>query len=260
MPTVYAVVNDGGVIEPIGYMENGKLAAGGDTEDNYKPGRKFTLIFGGVPNGSVTIKNTNVGKDCGGQSADISVVSPKAKLKGFVMGLATDIASTGKAAGLRRTPTAGERSEIEVLVRAEYAKHKVPAAAYKILHFHNLTAVDVDNDGTPELIGSYWVSPRAKERGLLFFIAEKGENGKYSFSYKDFQSVTPDKVMSGDLKDLDDGIYQTLLLDIFDVDGDGTAEVFTIGKAFEGNNYAVFNRAGGKWIKTLEAYDYRCGY
>ncbi|MGH7784557.1 MAG: hypothetical protein ACREO5_12035, partial [Candidatus Binatia bacterium] len=97
-------------------------------------------------------------------------------------------------------------------------------------------------------------------RGLLFFIAEKGSNGKYAFNYSDYQSVTPDKVMSGNMKDLDDGIYQTLLLDTFDYDGDGTAEIFTIGKAFEGNNYSVFKRTGGKWTKALDAYDYRCGY
>jgi len=223
LSAIYAVIYDGTGVEPIGHIENGKLVSGGDTGDNYKAGRKFTLIFGGVPNGDVTIKRSNVGKDCGGDSAEVAVLSSKAKLKGFVMGLATDVSSKAKAAGLRRTPTSGERTEIEGLVRAEYAKHKVPATDYKQLHFHNLTAVDVDNDGTPELIGSYWVSPKTNERGLLFFIAEKGSNGKYSFTYSDYQSVTPDKVMSGDLKALDGGTYQTLLLDIFDFDGDGTA-------------------------------------
>jgi len=141
-----------------------------------------------------------------------------------------------------------------------HAKQKVPAAAYKQLHYHNLTAVDVDKDGVAELIGSYWVEPKTSERGLLFFIAEKGSNGKYAFTYSNYENYTADKVMSGELKDLEDGIYQTLLLDTFDFDNDGTAEIFTISKAFEGNNYSVLKRTAGKWAKILDAYDYRCGY
>ncbi|MGH9818841.1 MAG: hypothetical protein ACRD43_01630 [Pyrinomonadaceae bacterium] len=267
-PAIFSVIYDGKGIEPIAFVENGKLvASGGDSGADesglaatyYKVGAKYDLIFGGVPSGTVTVSKSNVGTDCGGSSADVSVSSSRS-LKGFVMGLATNITPRSKGSGLRRSPTTGERSEIEALVRAEYAKHKVPASTYKQLHYHNLTAVDVDNDGVAELIGSYWVAPKTTERGLLFFIAEKGSNGKYAFNYSDYQSVTPDKVMSGNMKDLDDGIYQTLLLDTFDYDGDGTAEIFTIGKAFEGNNYSVFKRTGGKWTKALDAYDYRCGY
>jgi hypothetical protein len=266
---IFAVIYDGTGIEPIAFVEGGKLiASGGDAgADNsglsktyYKTGAKYGLIFGGVSNGTVTVKKSNVGTDCGGSSAEVSVESSKAKLKGFVMGLATNIMPKTKGSGLRRMPTPVERSEIETLVRAEYVKQKVPASAYKQLHYHNLTAVDVNNDGVPELIGSYWVEPKTSERGLQFFIAEKGANAKYAFNYSDYQDVTPDKVMSGELKDVEDGIYQTLLLDVFDYDNDGTAEIFTIGKAFEGNNYATFKRSGGKWTKVLDTYDYRCAY
>jgi hypothetical protein len=94
----------------------------------------------------------------------------------------------------------------------------------------------------------------------LFFIAAKSAAGKYAFNYSDFQVVTPDKVMSGELKDIEDGVYQTLLLDAFDYDNDGVAEIFTLSKAFEGNNYSAFKRENGKWTKVLDAYDYRCGY
>lgn len=267
-PAIFAVINDGTGIEPIAYVENGKLVAVGDTATDqsdlaktyYKTGAKYDLIFGGVSNGAVTVARSNVGTDCGGSSAEVSVNSPKVKLKGFVMGLTTNIPAKAKASGLRRMPSAAERSAIEALVRGEYAKHKVAPAAYKQLHYQNLTAVDVDNDGTAELIGSYWCTPKTDERDLLFFIAAKDDSGKYSFNYSDYQVITPDKVMSGELKDVEDGIYQTLLLDIFDYDGDGTAEIFAIGKAFEGNNYSAFKRSSGKWTKVLDAYDYRCGY
>lgn len=268
-PIIFGVIYDGTAVEPIAFVDKGKLTpSGGDAGDEnatlsklyYKTGSKYNLIFGGVQGGTVTVNKSNVGTECGGSSAEVSVQSSKAKLKGFVMALATNITPKTTGSGTRRTPTAAEKSGIEALVRNEYSKHKVPAASYKQLHYHNLTAVDVNGDGVAELIGSYWVSPKGSERGLLFFIAEKGSSGKYAFNFSEYENYTADKVMSGELKDLEDGIYQTLLLDIFDYDSDGTAEIFTIAKAFEGNNYSAFKRVGGKWTKILDTYDYRCGY
>ena len=66
--------------------------------------------------------------------------------------------------------------------------------------------------------------------------------------------------MTNDLKDLDGGRGSELLLDVLDADGDGVKEVFTIGQAFEGNNYYVYKRAAGKWTKVFEAYRYRCAF
>jgi hypothetical protein len=260
-PVIFAVIYDGTGLEPIALVEDGKLVAEGDpglVQSFYTTDTKYDLIFGGVANGTVTVSKSNVGTDCGGSSAEVSLSSSKS-LKGFVMGLATNVTAKSKASGLRRAPVAGERSEVETLVRAEYAKHKVPAVAYKQLHFHNLTAVDVDNDGIVELIGSYWIAPKANERDLLFFIAEKGATGKYSFKYSDYSAVKPPDLMSGNVKDLDT-MGGELLLDLFDYDNDDVSEVFTIDKAFEGNNYYVYKRTDSKWKRVFETYDYRCAY
>ncbi len=267
---IFAVIYDGSALEPVAALQNGKLVESSSHEDTYKSkpfsdfyykaDSKYDLIFGGVSSGTVTITSSNVGKDCGGISAEISVESTKAKLNGFVMALATNIKIKTPKSSMRRTPTAAEKSQIEALVRAEYAKHKVPAASYKHLRYNNLTALDTNGDGVAELVGSYWVAPKNSERGLLFFIAEKGKTGKYSFNYSEYKNYTADNVMSGELKHLEEGIYQNLLLDVFDYDNDGTGEIFTIGKAFEGNNYFVFKRVARKWKIVFETYDYRCGY
>lgn len=267
---VFAVIDNGSWLEPIAVVENGKLVVSSADDDTYKSkpfsdryfknGSQYDLIFGGKPNGTVKVLSSNVGKDCGGVSAEISVESSKAKLKGFVMALATNGKVKTTKSGMRRMPTARERSEIETLVRAEYAKHKVPAARYKPLSYHNLTALDTNGDGIFELVGSYWVAPKDSERGMLFFIAEKGKSGKYSFNYSEYENYTADKVMSGELKHLEEGIYQNLLLDVFDYDNDGTTEIFTLGRAFEGNNYSVYKRVSGKWTEVFGTYAYRCGW
>ena len=268
-PIVFAVLNDGQTLEPIGEIDNGKLvgtANGGDeskllaafTNKYYKPKTVYNLIFGGAANGTVTVKSYDAKSDCGKNLAQISTQSAKAKLKGFVMGLATGEKTAKTALGTRRLPTAAERSEIESLVRAEFSKQGVSANAVKNLKYYNLTALDVDNDGTTEMVGSFWVESSAKERNLLFFIAGK-DGDKYKLGYSDYKKVTPDDVMSGELKDLDE-LGGELLLDVLEYNGDATAEIFTLNKSFDGNNFQVYSRQNGKWTKVFEGYNYHCAY
>jgi hypothetical protein len=264
---IFAVDNNGKMIEPIAYIDKGKLTDATNSvagqksfaTNFYKKGTSYTLVFGGANDGKFAVTKSNVGSDCASNRADGTVTAARAKLKGIVMALATN-AKVGAGPGVRRLPTAAERTEVEALVKAEFTKQKVSAAMQKDLHYQNLTAIDVDKDGTAELVGSYWLGPSDKDRRLLFFIADKGASGKYSFGYSEYQAVTPDKVMSGEVKDLDDGIYHELLLDSLDTDGDGTNEIFTMIAAFEGNNFHAFRRQGGKWVKTFEAYNYHCAY
>lgn len=269
-PIIFAILNDGQTLEPIAQIEKGKLieTVNGGSEPKevinfnntfYKPNIKYGLIFGGKLNGTVTVKSSDAKSDCGKNLATVTTESAKAKLKGFVMGLATDAKTQPSALGLRRLPTYAERNEIELLVRAEFARQNVAAEALKNLHYYNLTALDVDNDGKAEMVGSFWVESSVKERNLLFFIAEPGDDDKYKLAYSDYAKVTPENVMSGDLKDLDE-LGGESLLDVFEYNGDKTAEIFTIGKAFEGNNFAVYSRHDGKWTKVFESYNYHCAY
>ena len=66
--------------------------------------------------------------------------------------------------------------------------------------------------------------------------------------------------MSGDIKNIDEGVYHELLLDVFDVNGDGVAEVFTNTASFEGAGFGVYSRAGNKWTKVFDGSNYHCGY
>jgi hypothetical protein len=109
------------------------------------------------------------------------------------------------------------------------------------------------------MVGSYWTESSAKERNLLFFIAERSSDKKYTFGYSEYQKITPDDLMSGDFKDLDQ-LGGELLLDVMEYTGDSVAEIFTVKKAFEGYNYYVYSRRGGKWTRVFEGYNYHCAY
>lgn len=261
---VFAVIDNGKYIEPIGKVEKGKLVQFGEAmnfgKTFYAPNTAYTLVFAGGPDGKVTVAKSLVGTECAGNTAEVSVISTKAKLKGFVMGLGTNALVKAKEPGVRRLPSAAERAEIEALVRAEFKKQGASDSALKKLEYHNLTAIDVDRDGTPEFVGSFWVAPTEKDRNLLFFIAEKRAGSGYAFSMSKYEAFSPDDIMSGDAGDLDKGILHELLLDSLDVDADGVGEIFTTTQAFEGRNFDVYRRVGGRWTKVFESRNFRCGY
>ncbi len=267
-PIIFAVLSDGSTLEPIATVVGGKLIApvnGGDEQAKivafdksyYKAGTSYRLIFGGANAGTVKVKSSDPTADCSRNMGDVTTTSASAKLKGLVMGLATNVTGKTAATVFRRKPTAREKAEIETLVRAEFQKQKITP---KELRYQNLTAIDIDRDGNAEFVGSYWTEVNATTRALLFFVAEQGAGGKYSLAFKEFRTIDQTDVMSGDIKDIDQGVYHELLLDSFDYNGDGTAEIFTYTQSFEGTNFTVYNRAGGKWVKGYEFSNYHCGY
>lgn len=269
-PIVFAVLNDGRTLEPIGLIDKGALVEASNGSDDaaklkkfsttyYKPNTTYKLIFGGADAGTVTVKKNDPTAECSTNQAEASFVSAKAKLKGMVMGLATN-AAVKKAAGVRRLPTAAERTEIESLVRSEFIKNKIGDNVARNLKYHNLTALDVDSDSKAEMVGSFWVETSPTERALLFFIAEKGTNGKYKMGYSEFRTIKQDDVMSGEIKSVDEGIYHELLLDTMEYDGDTTDEVFTYIQSFEGASFNTYSRRNGKWVKAYEFANYHCGY
>ena len=271
-PIVFAVTDDGKTIEPLGTIGKGALepATGGDSEAKvltaftrsyYQPKTTYRLVFGAADAGTVTVNSSNEKKECSKNMAQVTTVSGRAKLKGFVMALATSEPIAKTASGLRRLPTAAERAEAESLVRAEFTKQKVSAGDLKNLKYHNLTALDVDNDKKPELVGTFWVETAPTERALLFFIADKGANGKYSLGISEFRAVKQeDLIGGGEIQMVDDGVYHEMLLDALEYNGDRSAEIFTYVQSFEGSSFNVYSRQDGKWTKAFEGSNYHCAF
>lgn len=267
-PIIFAVLNDGLSLEPVAYIDKGKLeemVTGSDepaailTFDKayYKKGTAYTLIFGGAAAGTSSVKSSNPNAECSKNVATAVTKTSKTPLKGNVMALATN-APSKSTAGFRRKPTAAEKIEADSIAKAEFAKQKLTP---KVLRFHNLTAVDLDNDGTAEIVGSYWVDIDKTTRGLLFLIAGKGNSGKYTVGYEEYRRVDQGNIMGGgSIKDVDGGIYNELLLDFYDIDGDGTGEIFTYVPGYEGAGFNVYRRNGSKWTRTFEGSNYHCAF
>ncbi len=270
-PMIFAVLNDGKMLEPIGWIDKGGLDAptGGDATAQelklfnttyYKKGATYRLIFGGAVNGTITVKSSDPTSDCAKNIATVGLSATKAKLAGKVMALATNAPGAKKGMGVRRLPTPAERVLADNLVKAEFAKQGNSAEIIETRDYHNLTAIDVDGDGKIELVGSFWVKPDATTRNTLFFIADKGPDGKYQMGFGKYNSIKEDSVMNGEISTVDDGIYHELLLDVFDIDGDGVSEVFSYVQSFEGAGFNVYMRSDGKWDSLFEGSNYHCGF
>lgn len=264
---VFAVLNDGATLEPIAEIVNGKLKPSvNGSDDNrvitafnkafYKSGTTYRLVFGGANSGSVAVKSSDSTSECAKNLATATTKANKTPLRGFVMGLATN-AAIKSTTPFRRRPTADEKEAVEALVRAAFAAQKLTP---EVLRYHNLTAMDFDSDGTPEMVGSYWIEVDKNTRALLFFIAAKDSKDKYFFGYHDYRTIDQAGVMSGEIKAVDEGVYHELLLDVFDYDGDGTREVFTYVQSFEGSGFNVYRRKGSKWTKEFDGSNYHCGF
>lgn len=263
---VFAVLDGGKSIEPIGYVSakgslsetvngSGEAAALKSFSNTYyKKGTSYTLVFGGTNSGTATVKSSNVATECAKNTAEVTTKG--ASLKGLVMGLATNL-PVKSPASTRRKPTASEKTAADALAKAEFAKEKLTPQA---LHYQNLTAINVGGTSGDTLVGSYWVDIDTKTRGLLFYIANKGANGKYAVSYKEYRRVDQADVMSGNISAVDEGIYHELLLDYLDINGDGVAEIFTYQQGFEGAGFVAFERKGGRWQKAYEFNNYHCGF
>jgi hypothetical protein len=264
---VFAVINDGSTLEPIAYVQNGKLSepvngSGEPAELNafartwLSKGTVYDLVFGGAKAGTVSVKSSNPKQECGKNTANAISKPTKTKLGGYVMALATD-APIKATEPFRRKPTPAEKTEADELAKAEFAKHKL---APKVLRYHNLTALDLDGDNVAELVGSYWVEIDKTTRGILFMIASKGTGAKYTVGYQDYRRIDQSEVMSQSIKDVDEGVYHEVLLDVFDFDGDGIGNIFTYSPSFEGAGFYAYSKSGGKWIRSYEFNNYHCGY
>jgi hypothetical protein len=126
----------------------------------------------------------------------------------------------------------------------------------------NLTAIDLDNDGKSELIGSF-VAKKQKggaARYPLFLFAEPQGNS-YRTTVLQFERFTAKDIMSGaDLTAIENGVYLERLVDALDLDGDGASEVITVRDGLEGDGYQIYKKQGAKWNQVYEFSNYRCGF
>ncbi|HYG11298.1 MAG TPA: hypothetical protein VD835_15225 [Pyrinomonadaceae bacterium] len=229
----------------------------------YRAGQRYRLIWGGAEAGTVVAKQSQRESDCA-KAAATADVQTTVQLGGNRMALATNSSLPGLAKSSRRAPTDAERAQVKSQVERIFREKGVPAGALDKLQTINLTATDLNKDGVAELIGTYLIrrGETAISIDTLFVLAEPTAAGEVKIGVaRHAQMKGEDFSDPESLESVGQSAFQTeVLLDQFDVDDDGTGEVFTISYSFEGTNYTIYKKGAQGWSAVREFYNYRCAY
>jgi hypothetical protein len=125
----------------------------------------------------------------------------------------------------------------------------------------NLTATDLDADGSEELIGSFFVDSSRSTRQSLFLLAEPQAQG-FRVGLSQFSRIRAQEMMDPAVFEQvgEDGFLAEVLIDQLDLDGGGAAEVLTFSRSFEGSAFKIYRKQRGRWREAYTFYSYRCGY
>jgi hypothetical protein len=227
------------------FSDENKNAQKKFAEEYFAAGRTYRLIFGGGESGSVAVKKWSDG--CNIVHAEVAP-STSARLGGRVRALATSSASLGKRPSARRAPTDAERAGVMTLVEAIYRQRRTPASLIPSIKVTNLTATDLDGDGKYEFIGSFTSAAKNKFERDLFLIAKPMGAGMRS-DFAEFQAYQPPP---------EEFLHSIDFVDQLDLDGDGMGEVFAVQGGFDGYQYVIFKKAGGRWRRVYDVMGDAC--
>lgn len=239
---IFSVKKDavaGFYIEPIVIISGSRYTeppAGGDagvmkrfTDSYFQVGRQYRVIFGGGDAGSLLVQKYEEDM-CGNLLAEVGAQAT-ARLGGEVRALAISSNKIGGGASSRRAPTEAERASALEVARVVYGQRRVGAALVKTMKTVNLTAIDIERDGKFELIGTFQIDSANETKHNLFVIFEPTAAGKYKAAWNLYKS----------------GYEESKLVDVVDLDGDGTAEVIAEAFEIENNVYVIYKRQAGTW-------------
>jgi hypothetical protein len=182
-------------------------------------GHSYSVLFGGSAAGSAVVRAPD--------NYDVPVIAVdyrgSIRIRGQVMGLATNAVISHTGASSRQAPTAAEHQAASKLAENLFAKAGVPSDLLAKIRVRNLTRTIVLPSKSPSLIGSFSIDTGG-QRGPhhnLFFIA--------TFNGTDY---VPELVESESANFVDQG-------DLF---GDGEEEVIVLEQFYEGYGYRIYRR------------------
>ncbi len=207
-----------------------------------KPGDTYSVVFGGTAAGSVTIRTPPP------NSADTPVrLDSSVSIRGMTMALAIPSSKVSHKKGIRRDPTSDERKQAEELARMILIEKGVQPSTAAKLRLDQLAIVDFA-PGTPEIVASVAVEPADESRmeESLFFIAKTTGRDPHVLWYQHPQGETEAEA---------EAVY---LVDMIDLDGDGTNELVARRAFYENYRYEVYKQQGAEWKEIFQTDVFGC--
>jgi hypothetical protein len=246
------------ILDRIATVSSGKLSKVPDycsyNEPAYKQffaeylnaGHSYSVLFGGGAAGSAVVRE--YGEDSATYAVDYR---GPARIRGLVMGLATNAVVNQAGGSSRQVPTPAERQSAADLARGLFAQAGVPLDLLAKIRVRNLTHTVLLPSKSPSLIGSFFIEVGG-ERGPthnLFFIATF--NGTVYAPELVWTKISKDELESENFTLVDQG-------DLF---GDGDQEVIVLDRGWEGYIYRIYRRTkndASPWEPIFETGIFGC--
>jgi hypothetical protein len=208
-------------------------------------GHNYSVLFGGGAAGSAVVREPDK------NSLNSVDYRGPARIRGLVMGLATNGVVPQAAVSSRQVPTPAERQSASDLAKSLFAKAGVPPDLLAKVKVRNLTHALLLPSKSPSLIGSFFLEAGGRTRPThnLFFIATF--NGTDYAPELVWTKISKDEVESASITLVDQG-------DLF---GDGEQEVIVLDRGWEGYVYRIYRRTKNDtfhWEQIFETGTFGC--
>lgn len=214
------------------------------TLDYFPRGAKYPVFHHNEKLGLISITDPDTTYACTQLMAHCDVnYSGMRTIEPDTRGLATNDSLRRERKPKMRPTTSADTLEVAKYAKFFYASQRVSPTLQKNIQVSRIKAVDINGDGTIELIADCEATQTVKAKdyswekvAIFTVILTQTEEGKWKEVYSTFY-VSKDE---SDTRRIE-------MLDLIDMDNDGTMEIVFKNYFYEAWNYTIVAKQNGKW-------------
>lgn len=233
-------------------MEEGGSGGNGEYKafslDYFPPGKTYPLFHLNQQLGLVSVKEADTNYACLQLVASCEIrYSGTRTIEPETRGLATNDSVRRERIPTMRPTTSSDTLEALKYAKFYYSSQRASGALQKSIHVSRIRAIDINGDGTVELIADCEATQAIKEKeyswekiAILTVILTQATDGKWKEVYSTFY-VSKDE---SDARRIE-------TLDVIDMDNDGSLEIVMKNYFYESWNYTIVAKQNGKWKEVF---------
>lgn len=216
--------------------------------DYFSPGKTYPLFHHNEQLGLISIKEADTNYACLQLTATCETrYSGVRTIEPDTRGLATNDSLRRNRKPTMRPTTSADTAEAIKYAKFFYSSQRVSGTLQKNIQVSRIRAIDINGDGTVELIADCEATQTIKEKeyswekiAILTVILTQSGDGKWKEVYSTFY-ISKDE---SDARRIE-------TLDVIDMDNDGSLEIVMKNYFYEAWNYTIVAKQNGKWKEVF---------
>lgn len=216
--------------------------------DYFPSGKTYPLFHHNEQLGLIAIKEADTNHACLQLTASCETrYSGMRTIEPDTRGLATNDSLRRNRKPTMRPTTSADTAEVQKYAKFFYSSQRVSASLQKSIKVARIRAIDINGDGTVELIADCEATQSIKEKNYLWekvailtMILTQTDDEKWKEIYSMFY-VSKDE---SDARRIE-------TLDVIDMDNDGSLEIVMKNYFYEAWNYTIVGKQNGKWKEVF---------